>query len=510
MLSSLMKTTNVLPSDAQRADTHPSLSRKTAGGFVWLILQTFITKIATMIGQIVLARLLYPEDFGLISLAYATTAVVGLIQYTGLQQILIRRQTHFARWANPTFWLAMVTHVLAAVAMVIAAPIAGRFYDSSALTGLILVLAVTPIIGALQFVPMAWLQSQLQFRPLSFIGVGESILTIGLTILFAWLGLKAYSFVLPTVLVGLLRVVVLWLIAKPAVRLIRLNLETRRWRYLIGDSFLLLAIAGCVSITLQGDYIILGLFHSKAVVGLYYFGYNLSMQATQLLTRSLLTVLFPALNQLQREPNRLYQAFLRATRLLSFTGIPLCLLQAALADPIIRLLFGVQWLDCIPVVQILSIGMALQLSNSTVISLLQAQGRFRSWLWVSAWCAIIFVVLVLSAAQVGGAVSVAIAVAVYNGIAGLLHLYVALQAGGSVGKDILAISITPFAVGCLVIGCAVVLSRSLPQLAAEPFLQALAIPVISFGSYIPLVRRVAPNEWDALSKKFPMWRRRMS
>jgi O-antigen/teichoic acid export membrane protein len=484
-----------------------SLSQKAAVGFAWLIIQTLITKIVTIAGQIALARFLRPEDFGLVSLAYATTAIVGLIQYTGLQQILIQRQARFSRWANATFWLAMVTHVLATLAMIVAAPIAGNFYGNSELTGLILVLAVTPIIGALQFVPMAWLQSQLQFRPLSFIGVGESILTVGLSVVFAWLGFNAYSFVLPIVLVGLLRVVVLWLIAKPAICLIRLNLQVRRWRYLIGNSFLLFATAGCVVITLQGDYIILGLFYSKAEVGIYYFGYNLSMQATQLLTRSLLTVLFPALNQLQREPDRQQQAFLRATRLLNFVGMPLCLVQAALADPVMRLLFGTKWLSSIPILQILSIGMALQLSNSSVISLLQAQGRFRTWLSISASCAIIFAALVLGAALTGGAVSVAIAVALYSGIAGLIHLYAALQTWSKSWKEISLIYFIPFAVASIVVGGAVVSSRLMLYWAAEPVLQAFAILMISFFVYLPIIRRIAPNEWADLSKKLPKWRK---
>src|SRR5256885_5179199 len=107
-------------------------------GFFWLIAQTVGSKLVTMIGQVVLARLLLPDDFGLVGLAYTVTGFAVLIQQAGLREILINRHVHFNRWANPAFWMSLTLGCLGAALMVILAPVAAWMYDDWRLFYLVL------------------------------------------------------------------------------------------------------------------------------------------------------------------------------------------------------------------------------------------------------------------------------------------------------------------------------------------------------------------------------------
>src|SRR5258706_6183968 len=175
---------------------------------------------------------------------------------------------------------------------------------------------------------------------------------MGLSIFFAKMGWGAYSFVLPLPLITVMRLAVLWSAARPP---IRWHLHFKRWKYLMNDSAMLLGANFFTNLTWQGDYMILGVMHDAKTVGIYFFAYNLATQTMQVFTQNLIGVLFPALSKLQDNIVHQTRAFLRAAELLALIGVPLCLLQAAMAGPAMNLLFNSWWRSAIPVLQLLSI-----------------------------------------------------------------------------------------------------------------------------------------------------------
>ena len=98
-----------------------TLAQKTVSGFFWLTAQTLGSKLVNTVGQVILARLLLPESWGLVGEAYTITAFAGLIQQAGLREILIQRQSHFRRWANPAFWMSLTLGCMGALIMVMLA-----------------------------------------------------------------------------------------------------------------------------------------------------------------------------------------------------------------------------------------------------------------------------------------------------------------------------------------------------------------------------------------------------
>ncbi len=371
----------------------PSLGDKTARGLVWLMLQTIILKLISSGGQIVLAWLLMPADFGLVTMAYTVTAFIGVFQQTGLKDILIHRHGSYRRWANSAFWMSLYTGIIAGVLEMGTAPMAAGIYHTHRIVGLIAVLALTAPLTQLSVVPMAKLSIDLRFRTSAQIGIWTSVGSIVLSILFAFMHFGAYSFVLPRPIIAAAQAIYLWRATMPP---IRWTPQWRRWKFLIRDSTANLAWFLCLTIIGQGDFVTLGRTTSEQVLGIYAFAFNLSLQAQILFTLNLWGVLAPALSKLQDDIVRQTGAFLRAARILALVSIPFTLLQAGLSDAGIHAVFKPKWYPAIPVLQALSMGMAFAVVGAPGGSLLQAQGRFVTLMKTTAWLAGVFVVLVIS------------------------------------------------------------------------------------------------------------------
>lgn len=469
------------------------VGQQAARGFIWTLLQTLGSKTVNVASQIVLAWLLEPAHFGLVSMAYTVSSLANVIQQAGLREVLIQRQDHAQRWSNPAFWMALGFGALASAVMVAAAPLAASAYGAPQVKGMVWILATWPPLNALANVPLAHLQASLRFRLVTLITFGASSFQWVLTIFFALLGFGAYSFVLPWPLVGIARLAALWIAARPP---IRLNPQWRRWRYLLTGSLLVLGADACGTLIKQGDYIVLSLFHEDTVVGQYYFAFTLAIQALVIFSFNLQGILLPALSTLQNDPARQRQAFLSACRLLLLLGIPACLLQAALAEPLMLAIFKPKWAPAIPVVQILSVGMALRLAGWPSQSLLQAQGRFRLYLGINAVGVSLFMLLVTLAARTSpahAAHAVALAATAYFALEGPLNLFLAIRPAGGKWRDVGGVYAPPLLAAALAAGLAVFLAGKLPAMPARHWVRAAVILLVLAGVYAPLIYLLAPE-----------------
>ncbi len=383
-----------------------SLTRQSARGFFWMLAQTVGSKIFSFAGQIVLARLLAPRDFGLVALAYTVVAITTVIRQTGIQQILVQRHKHYRRWANPAFWFELTVSLATAAMLVVAAPIAAGVFHSPPLIGLILVIAAAAPLNPWYVVPNAGLMIGMRFRAIAAVNIGYNLVAMVVSILLAWRGFGAYSFVIPLLVAGVVRAFWLWRLARPP---IRLRPQMRRWKFLIGDSVYMLGTGFLSSVYVQAGCLVLGLLYAKSVVGQFFFALNLSTQVQQVLAQNLGSVLLPALAKLQDDRPRQVAALLRASRMLAFVGVPLSLLLAVVAKPVILIVYGAKWLPAVPVLRILAVAMALSVPSSLAYTALQSQGRFRVVFLFTLAQALPFFVALFAGAHLDGAVGVAAA-----------------------------------------------------------------------------------------------------
>ena len=432
--------------------TKPGLGVHSARGFVYLLSGTAASKLVTVLGQVALAYLLSERDFGVVGLAYTITVFIQVIEQAGVGDILVQRR-NFRRWAVPAFWLAFATGVISTSLIMASAPFAARIYGDPQLLPVLFGLAPGSFFNALTVVPRAQLTSELRFRALAGINLFSLTLRTVLTVAFAAAGFGPFSFVVPVPITNATTAALLWWWVRPHWSW---RPQFRRWWYLVGDSMRILMAELQRAIIDQSDYMMLRLFHTSVeIVGIYWFGFNFSIQILQLLATNLMNILFPAFTTLNDRPDRQFQAFLKAQRILATIGISSCFLQAAVSKPLTLLLLPARWEPSITVMQILSIGMSMRMLSGSSYALLKSQGRFRVILW-SRWG---IVTLQLAAMALvlglgGNYVSVAVVVAVVASIVGPITFYIAVLPYGAGWGAVAGVLVRPIASSLVAVGIA--------------------------------------------------------
>jgi len=450
--------------------------------------QSVAAKFITTVGQIVLAWYLVKEDFGLAAVAYTFSVIPVLIQQGGIREVLIRRHGHFDRWANAAFWMSMALGLAGGVVMAGIAPLAANAYDEPRLLGLTLIIAVLFPLDSLLIVPLASIYGSMRFRFAASLSLGQAVLQTALAITFARLGFGPFSLLLPRLFVAIASAIVCWTLAPVA---IRPRLQFKRWKLLAGDGSLVIAANACELGLSYGGYFILSVLCDMEAVGLFYFAFTLSLQTFALITQSLSGVLFPALNTLHDQPTRQTDAFLRATRVLAIIIFPACFLQAAVSDPVIRLLFDQKWIDAIPLLQALSIGMAMRGVGAPSVALYQAQSRFLTRLVMALVSVTVFTVGALAGAAVDGARGMAVAVALHSLLVEPFNLLIAIKGGARGGRELWPAVFQPMLLGVLI---------TLPAWLAgfattSPWIRLAVSVLVASALFVVVVRWLASEVW---------------
>jgi PST family polysaccharide transporter len=469
-------------------------------GMFWMSVNTVGVKLLSIAAQIVVAWLVMPEDMGLVGLAFTVVGFTTLIQQAGLSEILVQRGRHFRRWANPAFWMSITLGLVAGLITLAAAPLAARLYEDARVTGLLLVLALSMPLTAVSLVPMARITSQMQFRYLALTNAWTNSTTLLLTVLLAWRGFGAYSFVWPRVIVAMAQAAVLWPKARPP---IRRHPQLRRWRFLVGDSGRLFVNSLFGAVVGQGDKIALGRIAAADIVGLYYWGFHLATQTIVMITVNLGGVLLPALSRFADDKVMQLKAFVRASSALAIVGIPLTLLQVALAEPFVHALFQPKWYGAIPVIQLLSLGMTLSMVGATGISFLQAQGHWKTLMHVTIVFTVFFVIGVSIAVWAKGMIGVAWAVALYHGMWGPACIYIALRKANGTLRDLARIYLPAVIASLIAFGIALLAAWFIPQM--MPYRNWIFMGIVTTlvaALYVPLIGRLAPENCIELTQQF--------
>jgi PST family polysaccharide transporter len=233
----------------------------------------------------------------------------------------------------------------------------------------------------------------------------------------------------------------------------------------------------------------------------------------QVFTQNLIGVLFPALSKMQDNIVHQTRAFLRAAELLALIGVPLCLLQAAMAGPGMNLLFNSWWQPAIRVLQLLSIGMAVRLVASPGGALIQAQGRFGTYLLTNAVNAVVFLSMVYFGSWLGkqqgpradlpAARNVAAAVMTYFAVIGPIFLWIAIRPGGGKWRDVWRVYFAPTMASVIAVGVAIGFGRWVQRMpmksdAVRQVLRLVVILLWSIVLYIPIIRMMAPVAFKEL------------
>ena len=377
-----------------------SKKAQAANSVIWLTLQSIVGRVFSLLTNLALAWLLLEEDFGLYGVAATVFAFTNIFNSAGVNSFLFARQKHFKHWAGEVFWLTCVLSVSVSLLTIGVGVVMTSYFPIERpvqFLWLLGLMSLIPPIGALGSVAGAKMRVDFRFREISILESSLQIFGALGKISLAACGLGAFSFVLTNIVVSLIRSIAF-------IRLsgfkILFSVHLSRWKYFLGKMGALLLTSLLAQLVIMGDYAVVCNFVSRSTLGLFFFAYNYSAAGVILLTNGLAVVLLQVVSR-ERTTERQLDIFTRAAQFSTVVVFPLCLLQAALAEPLGYCLLPEKWHRSILLLQILSFGMAGRSASWLAASYLAAKGKFGYRLLLSIVSSITFLAVAVIGCLVG-------------------------------------------------------------------------------------------------------------
>lgn len=289
---------------------------------------------------VVLARLLAPQDFGLIAMVAVVTNFVRIFKDIGLSTATIQRAEINHAQISTLFWINTTIGFALAVLTVALAPAIAWFYGEPRLTVVTIALAGAFIFGGLTIQHQALLRRHMRFVRLGVIEVVGLLVGVATAIVAAWRGAGYWSLVLMQLAMAGTIAIGVW-----AASGWRPGWPCRR----SGVSSMLVFGRNIVGFRMinyfarNSDKILVGRFCGSGILGLYSKAYNLLMLPISQIRGPLNAVAMPALSRIQKDPARYRSYFSKLTSLLSLVSMPLMIFMVVCADNAVRIVLGEKW-----------------------------------------------------------------------------------------------------------------------------------------------------------------------
>ncbi|MEQ9667581.1 lipopolysaccharide biosynthesis protein [Coleofasciculus sp. G2-EDA-02] len=365
--------TDAISSDLKR--------RSLQSGLIAFVAQP--VKLAFGIGStVVLARLLTPADFGLLAMVAPLLSLVDSLANFGLETATVQREKLDHQQASVIFWLSLKINILVIGFMVLMAPVLARFYGKMELTAITLVLAVGVLSLCLSFQHKSLLKRQMRFGVLTAIDIGSLGGGTVTAIAAAWSGWGYWALVLQVVMMQVIQGIACWLACgwRPARYVSGVKLDAHLQgmfsygAHLTGFRFI-------TRISMQLDRILIGYVSGAGMLGLYDLAYRWAYFPFNQVYLPLFDVAVSSFSRAQNDKD-LYRSYCRRGLMPIFA---LCMPALAFlfvqAREVILLLLGKQWLEAIPLFQLLAIavfvGSMYRVTKWIYVSTGQTQRQFR-------------------------------------------------------------------------------------------------------------------------------------
>ncbi|MBV6509255.1 MAG: hypothetical protein JJLCMIEE_02324 [Acidimicrobiales bacterium] len=351
------------------------LQGRTAHASVWAVALRFSDRGLLMIRTIVLARLLTPEDFGVMGVAVLTLTLVETLSKTGFRSALIQRRDEVDKYLDVAWTVELLRSIFLAGVMVLAAPWIARFFGTPEATGVVRVVAITFVLEGIQNIGTMYFEKDLEFHKRFVLLGGNTLVNLVVSIVAAVMMRSVWALVIGS-LAGSLYTTVASYWLHPH----RPRLAWRRQRagelFSYGRWVFLSSILRYVNLNL--DDIIVGRVLGVDALGRYRVAYNVSQAPATELSVVVGSVMFPAFSAVQDRPAALRRGFDATLQLVAVFSTPIAIGIVVLGPAFVSVVLGEQWVAISTTLQLLGIWGLLRAVGASTGPLFMALGRPRT------------------------------------------------------------------------------------------------------------------------------------
>lgn len=346
-------------------------SRVLVSGF-WVFVLRLISQVLSLTRTIVLARLLAPNDFGLIGITLVVMSILETFSQTGFQSALIQKKADIEDYLD-TAWTALAARgVLLYALLFFIAPYAAAFYEIPEAGPVIRVAGLVMLMNGLMNIRVVYFKKELEFQKQFLFLLSGTLADLIISIAFAIALQSIWALVYGLLAGSLAKLVISYLIApyRP-----RLRLELARLKDLYSYGRWIFWSSMFIFFLTEGDDAFLGKVLGVTALGFYQMAHRIAnLPATQI-THVISQVTFPAYAKLQDNPEGLREAYLRVLKLTALLSIPAAAGIFILAPELTHILLGEKWMPMVPVMRVMVIGGAVRSIGATMGPVFQAVGK---------------------------------------------------------------------------------------------------------------------------------------
>ena len=349
-----------------------NLRGKALRGAGWSFVDNIANKGVSFIVGLVLARLLTPQEYGLIGIILLFIAVFNTIVDSGFSNALIRKNDVKEIDYNTIFIANMVVSAALFAICYLSSPYIASFFNEPQLTPLTRVMGIIVIINAFAIIQRTILTKNIDFKiqtKISFLAsISSGIIGIGM----ALAGMGVWSLVAQQISRQLLNTIFLWLWNNWRPKL-QFSIESFKELFSFGWKLL---VSGLLNTIWNEIYqVIIGKYYTAAALGQYTRGKQFGDIFSSNLTNVVQRVTFPVLSSIQNEKESLKNGYRKIIKVTMFVAFVCMLMLAAISRPMIEVLIGSQWSEAAKMLPIISFNMTLYPLHAINLNMLQVQGR---------------------------------------------------------------------------------------------------------------------------------------
>lgn len=348
-----------------------SLKRQAISGVKWNFVQQFSVQIINFAVQVVLARLLMPEMFGLIAMIIVFISIGQRLMDGGMTSSLIRTESPTQIDYSTVFMTNMIMSIAIYAFTYLLAPYIANFYSHGVLTNIVRVFALSFIINAFVAVHIAKLTKEMNFKKQMTLQVPSTLLSGLIGVVMAYMGYGVWSLVWMNLAQSFFFALQVWFFIdwKPS---FLFNIERFIHHFKFGYK---LTLAGLIDSIYNDSYrIVIGKFFSPAAVGFFNHAESMRLFPVNQISSVLGKVTYPLFSKISND-KELKRAYAMTMKLVLLTTTPLMLSLILIAEEGFRFVFGEKWLQSVPYFQILALASIIRPLSTYNLNILKVKGR---------------------------------------------------------------------------------------------------------------------------------------
>lgn len=345
---------------------------KAISGVIWKFLERIIAQSVSLMVSIIIARILSPDDYSVVSIVTIFFTFSNVLISGGLNTALIQKKNADEIDYSTVFFTSFAIALILYIVLFVMAPYIASVYNKPILIPVIRVMSVTLPINAIKSIVCAYISATLQFKKFFFATISGTIASAVVGVLMAVYGFGVWALVAQQMTNATIDTLILYLSThlkfRPVVSFQRLS---SLWKY--GWKVLLSSLIGTAYMEINPLFI--GLRFSTSDLSFYEKGRSFPSLISSTTTNTLSAVLFPFLSKFQDDKDGLLKYTRKYISVTSYVVFPLMIGLCAVGDKFIELLLTDKWIDAVPYLRIFCVASMFDMINIGNCETIKAMGR---------------------------------------------------------------------------------------------------------------------------------------